>query len=150
MSNYRSISLLTTFYEVRVPDNVMHNRLSHYLQNNNILVPEQFGFRKWMFIEDAAFKLTESVSKSLNKNARWWNILWFGKNFDCVNQDILLTKLHFIGTQGTTLSWFWSFLSDKKQETKIKSPNSIQSTYSNWGSRKHEIPQGSISRPLLH
>jgi hypothetical protein len=55
----------------------MHDRLSHYLQTNNILlVPEQFGFRKGMSTESAAIKLTDSVLKSINKkNACWWNIL---------------------------------------------------------------------------
>jgi hypothetical protein len=54
----------------------MHNRLSHYFQNNNILVPEQFGFKKGISIENAAFKLADSVLKFLNqKKAYWWNIL---------------------------------------------------------------------------
>jgi hypothetical protein len=35
--------------------------------NKYILVPEQSGLRKGMSIEDAAFKLTNSVSKSINK-----------------------------------------------------------------------------------
>jgi hypothetical protein len=37
---------------------LMHNILGYYLQNNNILLPEMFGFRKGMSIEDVAFKLT--------------------------------------------------------------------------------------------
>jgi hypothetical protein len=45
----------------------MYSRLSHYLQTNNILVPEQFGFRKEISTENAAFKLTDSVLKSLNQ-----------------------------------------------------------------------------------
>jgi hypothetical protein len=74
MSNYRPISLLTAFYKVL--KKVMRNRISHYLQNNNILVPEYFGSRKGMSVEDAAVKLTESVSESINKKiACWWNIL---------------------------------------------------------------------------
>jgi hypothetical protein len=39
MSNYKPISLLTTFS--KVIEKVMYNRLSHYLQANNILVLEQ-------------------------------------------------------------------------------------------------------------
>jgi hypothetical protein len=56
MSNYRQISLLTTFSKVL--EKVKHNRLSHYLQTNNILLPEQFSFRKGISTENAAFKLT--------------------------------------------------------------------------------------------
>jgi hypothetical protein len=35
------------------------------------------------------------------------------KVFDCVNHEVLLTKLHFIGIQGTTLSSFRSYLIDR-------------------------------------
>jgi hypothetical protein len=56
LSNYRPILLLTTFSKVF--ETVMHSRLSNYLQNNNILVPEQFGLRKGISTENAAFKLT--------------------------------------------------------------------------------------------
>jgi hypothetical protein len=41
----------------------MYNKLSIYLQTNNILVPEQSGSRKGISTENAAFKLTDSVLK---------------------------------------------------------------------------------------
>jgi hypothetical protein len=53
MSNCRPVSLLTTFSKVL--EKVMLSRISHYLQNNNILVQEQFVFRKGMSVEDEAF-----------------------------------------------------------------------------------------------
>jgi hypothetical protein len=65
MSNYRPVSLLPTFSEVL--EKVIHNRLSHYLQTNNILVPEQFGFRQGISIETADVKLTDSVLQSVNQ-----------------------------------------------------------------------------------
>jgi len=37
------------------------------LCTNNILVTEQCGFRKGISTEDAAFRLTDSVYKSINK-----------------------------------------------------------------------------------
>jgi hypothetical protein len=44
----------------------MYNMLSHYFQTNDIIVPEQFGFRKGIGTENAAFKVTYSVLNSLN------------------------------------------------------------------------------------
>jgi hypothetical protein len=64
MSNYRLLSLLTMF--CKVLEKVKNNKLSHYLQTNNILVTEQSGFRKGISTENAAFKLTDSVLKSVN------------------------------------------------------------------------------------
>jgi hypothetical protein len=65
MSHYRPVSLLTIFSEVL--EKVMHDRLSHYLQTNDVLVLEQFGFRKGISTENAAFELTDSVLKSINQ-----------------------------------------------------------------------------------
>jgi retron-type reverse transcriptase len=143
MSNYRPISLLTTLSKVF--ENVMYNRLSHYLKtNNNILVPEQFGFRKGMSTENAAFELTDCILKYVNQKMHVGGIFCdLAKAFDCVNHEILLTKLRYYGIEGTTAGWFKSYL------TEIKSPYTTQSIYSNWGTIEHGVPQGSILGPLL-
>jgi len=36
----------------------MYSGLSHHMHTNNVLVPEQFGFRQGSSTENAAFKLT--------------------------------------------------------------------------------------------
>jgi hypothetical protein len=56
MTNYKPISLLTVF--PKVLQKVMYNRLSHHMHINNILIPEQLGFRQWRSTENATFKLT--------------------------------------------------------------------------------------------
>jgi hypothetical protein len=63
MTNYRPVALLTTFSEVF--EKVICNRLSHHIEINNILVPEQFGYQKVIYTENAAFILTKSVLKSI-------------------------------------------------------------------------------------
>jgi hypothetical protein len=83
-----------------------------------------FGFRKGMSIEDVAFKLTVCQNLWIEKCM----LLCFG-----INHEILLTKLHFIGIQGTMLNWFRSYLTDRKQKILFQSSNSIQCTYLNWG-----------------
>jgi hypothetical protein len=61
------VSLLTTFSKVL--EKIMHNSLGHYLQTNNLLFPEQFGFRNGMSIENVVFKLTDGTLKYVIKNA---------------------------------------------------------------------------------
>jgi hypothetical protein len=114
MSNYRPISLLTIFSKVF--EKVMHSKLSHYLQTNNIQIPEQYDFRKGISAENSAFKLTDIILKSINKKCMLVEYSDLAKAFDCINQEILLIKIHCLGIQRTTVSWFRSYLTDKKQD----------------------------------
>jgi hypothetical protein len=77
-----------------------------------------------------------------------YSVIWQKLLIVCINHEILITKLHFIGIQRTVLSWFRSYLTEREKKTEIKSSLSIQSTYSNWGSIKHGVPQGPILGPL--
>jgi len=81
--------------------------LSQNLQTNNVLAPEQYAFKKGKFTEDAAFRLTDSVLKSPNQKLYVGGIFYdLSKAFDCVNHEILLTKLHFCCIQGITIDRF--------------------------------------------
>jgi hypothetical protein len=138
LSNCRQISVLTTFSKI-----LKYNRLSHYFQANNILVPEQFGFRKGISPENAAFKLTDSALKSLNKKMHVGGIFCdLAKAFSCVSNEILLSKLHYFGIRGAMENWFRSYLTEKKQKIEIKLPHATQCTYFSWEAIKHGVPQG--------
>jgi hypothetical protein len=96
----------------------MHNRLSHHIHTNYILVPEQFGFRQGKSTDNAAFKLTNSVLKSINQNAHVGGIFCdLAEACDCVGHEILLGKLHYCGVQGTVADWFRSYLTENKKLT---------------------------------
>jgi hypothetical protein len=108
------------------------------------LVPEQHGFRKGISTEKAAFKLTDSVFKSLNQKINVGGIFCdLTKAFDCVNHEILLSKLHCYGIQGVMADWFRYYLTNRQQKVKIRSPNSTKNFFSDWGTMKHGVPQGS-------
>jgi hypothetical protein len=82
MKNYRPISALTVFSKVL--EKVMYNRLSHHMHTNNILIPEQFGFRQGKSTDNAAFKLTNSVLKSVNRKLHVGGMFCdSAKAFDC-------------------------------------------------------------------
>ena len=104
-SNYRPISLLTSFSKVF--EKVMYSRLINYFNSNNIITPSQFGFRKGMSMDMATFKLILEILEALDKKQYAMGIFCdLAKAFDCINHDLLLQKLHFYGIDNVTLKWF--------------------------------------------
>jgi len=65
VSNYKPISLLTTFK--KIIEKIIHKRLYCHLNNNNILVNEQFGFREKLSTGMANFTLLNKVLSSLDR-----------------------------------------------------------------------------------
>ena len=80
MSNYRPISLLTSFS--KVIEKVIYNRLQNDITVNNILAEEQYGFRNNSSTETASFNLINNMLDALNSNMRVGGIfLRFNKSF---------------------------------------------------------------------
>jgi hypothetical protein len=145
MTNYRPISLLKVFSKVL--EKFMYNRLNHHMHTNNTLVPEQCGFSQVKSIENAVFKLTDRILKSINHEMHVGGIFCdLAKAFDCVNHGSLLVKLYYYGIQGTVANWFRFYLTNRKQKNEIKS---FAKFSSKWGTVKQGIPQRSILGPML-
>ena len=140
ITNYRPISMLTVFSKVL--ERVMHCRLSQHLQVNNILVQEQFGFRKSFSTDHAAFSFTTGILQAWNDKLQTAGIFCdLAKAFDCVNYEILTSKLEYYGVRGCILNWFKSYLLDRKQRVYIKT-NDGQDYSSSWERVKQAVPQG--------
>jgi hypothetical protein len=69
------------------------------------------------------------------------------KAFDCVNHDILLTKLEFYGVTGTTLKVIKFYLEGRYQIVILD--NNLPTSNSDWGEIRHSVLQGSILGQLL-
>jgi hypothetical protein len=70
----------------RVVELDMNSRISCHVHINEMLVTEQDGFRKGMYIENATFKLTYSVFQSVNQNMCVRGIFCdLTKHFDHIN-----------------------------------------------------------------
>ena len=111
-------SLLCVFSKIL--EKIMLNRLSTFLENNNILCPEQFGFRKSHSTIHPLTLFINQISESLNKKEHAIAIFCdLKKAFDTVDFEILLTKLHNIGVRGTELLWFQDYLCNRKQYVSI-------------------------------
>ena len=65
------------------------------------------------------------------------------KTSDCLSHELLLAKLHAYGFSFAALRLIHSYLTNRKQRTKVNS------SYSSWEEILFGVPQGSILRPLL-
>ena len=141
-TNDRPISLLSIFNKLL--EKLMHHRLYSFLNKYNILYKHQFGFRENHSTTLAIIEIVDTIREELDKgNSVIATYLDLTKAFDTVNLKILLHKLKHYGIRGLANKWFYSYLTDRKQFTKINGINSDKQSISTG------IPQGSVLGPLL-
>ena len=141
-SNYRPISLLPSISKIF--EKVILLQLTEYLDKNNILHQNQYGFRKNHSTELASLHLVDYIYYTMDANEIPLNVcIDLSKAFDSLNHKILLSKLNFYGVNGLSLDLLYSYLSNRKQCTLYNS------TFSDFIGIKQGVPQGSILGPLL-
>ena len=142
VSNYRPISVLPL--PGKIMEKIIHDRLSSFLERNEILTPYQDGFRKSRSTIDTIAGFTDDIASHVNQgNCTTASFIDFKKAFDTVSHEILLLKLDRIGVRNRVHTLIQNYLTDRSQYT---TANQIQSN--NLGITCG-VPQGSILGPLL-
>ena len=142
ISNYRPISLLPSISKIY--ERAIYNRTILFFDRNNILAPNQFGFRKSYSTNHAILNLiTKCYDNIQNKLFSNLILLDAKKAFDSVSHDILVAKLHHYGIRGMANDLFASYLANRQQYTIINNCSS------NLKRVIFGVPQGSILGPLL-
>ena len=139
--NYLSIFVLPVVS--RLFEKLVYNQIYEYLHSNSLLSSSQSEFKTMHSTTTALLKCTED----------WYSVFDLGKYvgvvyvflkkaFDTVDHEILY-KIAHDGIQSQELMWFKSYLSDRRQFTRL---NGIDSRIHNI---KVGAPQGSCLGPLL-
>lgn len=119
-----------------------------FLNLNNILLCEQFGFRS-LSTDKTLFNFTDEILCVLNNKLHHTGISCdLADAFDCVNKELLLSKLSFYRVWNIASQWFKAYLHDRRKQAETKSLHSNNSTYSN-NVIKCKVSESSILSPLL-
>ena len=99
LSNYRPISLFPTISKIF--ERIIHIQLQEYLNRNNLLAEQQYGFRPNHSTEYAAVKLADYISNKMDDHKIPGTIfIDLSRAFDKLSYDILLYKPKFYGISG--------------------------------------------------
>ncbi|KAK3556297.1 hypothetical protein QTP70_007037 [Hemibagrus guttatus] len=142
ISNYRPVSLLS--FLSKILERVVCNQLSDYLMQNNLLDPNQSGFKAAHSTETALLAVTEKLHAARSaKLSSVLILLDLSAAFDTVNHKTLLSTLRSLGICGTAWEWFASYLDGRSYQVTWKGLTSAPRRLSTG------VPQGSVLGPLL-
>ena len=133
------LSIFTKIFE-----KLIVKRILMFLDSNNLITPNQFGFRKNHSTISALIATLDNIHTELDKGNIVTGIFFdISKAFDAINIEILLAKLYYYGLRGRIHKWLASYLTDRKQYVYYNLYSSSLLT-NNYG-----VPQGSVLGPLL-
>ena len=122
----------------------MKKHLVHFIDANNIINENQFGFQQGKGTLEALAKFSTFLLKNLDKSKFVLSIfIDFSKAFDVVPHNLLLAKLQHYGVRGAVNDWFRDYFSDRSHQTIIEGKVSESVKV------KLGVPQGSVLGPIL-
>jgi hypothetical protein len=120
------------------------------LHKNNIISKEQYGFQRGFTMENTVYKLISEVLNALNNKQIVGGIFCdLSKAFDCVDHDILISKMEKYGIIVKGKELIQSYIKGRYQRVLIGSKTNHNITVSYWALIKHGVPQGSVLGPTL-
>ena len=138
--NYRPVSILLNLSKIY--ERLLFKQISEYFET--ILSKFQCGFRKGFSAQHCLLAMLEKWKLAVDNKRHFGALLTdLSKTFDCLRHDLLLAKLNVYGFSLPALRLVQSYLSSRKQRTKINSK------FSPWEEILFGVPQGSILGPLL-
>ena len=123
----------------------MFEQITEHFQANSLLHPNHHGFVANHNTTSALIQIYDLwLQAAEDKKISATLLLDLSAAFDMIDHGILLKKLHHYNFEESTIRFFESYLSDRKQivqvGSKLSKPQAVGS---------HGVPQGSILGPLL-
>lgn len=141
--NYRPISLLPIL--AKILEKIIHDRLTAFITDNQLIPPEQFGFRMGHDTTMQLVRVTEYIRTSFAwRQTAAAIFLDVEKAFDRVWHRGLLYKLIQLQIPDYIINIVRSFLSDRTFQVRIGSDLSTRRNI------KAGVPQGSALSPTLY
>ncbi|XP_022163951.1 uncharacterized protein LOC111029296 [Myzus persicae] len=142
VTNYRPISMLCNFSKIF--EKIIKVRLITFLEANELLSKNQFGFRPGRSTTGALYETSKFLYNELDNNKKVIAVfLDLAKAFDTVSHEELIKMLPCFGISNESLMWFKSYLKNRKQVVSINGVHSAE------GEIDYGVPQGSVLGPLL-
>ena len=139
-SNYRPVSILPNLSKVY--ERIMQRQI--YPNLNKIFSKYQRSFRKGFSAQHCLIAMIEKWRQSLDSGGQAAAVLTdLSKAFDCIDHQLLIAKLNAYVFDNSSLTFIYSYFSERKERTKINS------SFSCWAEILFGVPQGSILGPLL-
>ena len=143
VKNYRPISLLPL--PGKILEKLVHSQLSSYLEDRESLNDAQHGFRKDHSTVHSIAQLTKYINVKMDSATPTMAVFVdFRKAFDCVQHDVLLTKLSNLNLDCSVVQWVKSYLALRKQRVLANN------VYSDFLKVTQGVPQGSVLGPLFY
>ena len=141
-SNYRPMSL--TCVLCKILEHLIKNHIMHFLELNNLITANQFGFVRGKSTGLQLLELTNKWIQAIDNKEQVDIIFLDIQNaFDTVPHLRLLNKLKSVGIVGPMLEWIRDFLSERVHRVIVGGQKS------NLHHVRSGIPQGSVLGPLL-
>ena len=116
--NYRPISILPNISKIY--ERCMYKQMSDYL--GNFFSKFQCGFRQGISAQHCLLAMIEKWKNSVDKGKTFGALLTdISKTFDCLPHDLIISKLNAYGFSLSASKLIHSYLSHRKQRTKINS-----------------------------